>query len=70
MSEGAMKEQWVYRAGTSNVVSELSEDMKEVMRHNTETLEGEFTRQAPCLCSPARTPGRCSEKMDATASAQ
>ena len=68
--EGAMKEQFLYRAGASNVVSEISEDMKAVMRRNTETLEGELTRQAPGLCSPAQTRGRCSEKTDATASAQ
>ena len=37
--EDVMKERFLYRAGTNNVVSELSEDMKEVLRHNTETLE-------------------------------
>ena len=57
-------------AGSEQSRIENSEDMKEVLRHNTETLEREITRQVPGLHSPSRTPGRCSEKTDAMASAR
>ena len=65
-----MNERLPYRAGTSNVVSELSEEMKEVLWLNTRALEGELTKQVRGLRSPSRTPGRCSEKTDAMASAR
>lgn len=63
-----MKEHWLYRAGTSNFVPEISSDMKEVLRLNSETLERGATRQVPDLHFASRTACRRSEKKDAMAS--